>query len=45
MIFNHSQVSHRLVIPLLMALFYTSLGRAPVSAQEQSSRTPDMQQM
>jgi DcaP outer membrane protein len=45
MIFKHSHVSHRLLIPLVMALLFTSLGRVPVSAQEQSSQTPDIQQM
>jgi hypothetical protein len=45
MIFKHSHVSHRLLIPLMMALFFTSLGRVPASAQEQSSQTPDLKQM
>src|SRR5580698_3270209 len=45
MIFKHSHVSHRFLIPLMMALLFTSLGRVPVSAQEQSSQTPDIQQM
>jgi hypothetical protein len=45
MIFKHSHVSHRLLIPLVMALLFTSLGRVPVSAQEQSSQTPDIPQM
>src|SRR5580700_11248070 len=45
MIFKHSHVSHRLLIPLMMALLFTSLGRVPASAQEQSSQTPDLKQM
>src|SRR5260370_710207 len=45
MIFKHSHVSQRFLIPLAMALLFTSLGRVPVSAQEQSSQTPDLQQM
>jgi len=45
MIFNHSQVSRRLLIPLMMSLFLTVITRVPARAQGQSSQTPDLQQM
>ena len=45
MIFKRPHVSHRLLITLTMAFFFTLLGRVPVSAQEQSSQTPDLPQM
>jgi hypothetical protein len=45
MIFVHSRVSQRLAIRLITASFATVLGGSPALAQEQSSQTPDMQQM
>jgi hypothetical protein len=45
MIFNHSDVSRRILIPLIMALFLTLVGRTTTRAQEQPSQTPDIQQM
>ena len=45
MVFNRLQVSQRSLIPLLTALFLMLLGRVPAQAQEQTSQTPDVQQM
>jgi hypothetical protein len=45
MAFNHSHVFQRLLIPLMLGLFFTMLGRVPARAQEQPSLSPEMQQM
>jgi hypothetical protein len=45
MIFNYSRVSQRIVIPLITTLFLAALGERPARAQQQSSQTPDIQEM
>ena len=45
MVFNPLRVSQRILIPFLMALFLMLFGRGPAQAQDQSSQTPDIQQM
>lgn len=45
MTFNRSHVSQRLLILLVMGLFFAMLGRVPARAQEQPSQSPQMQQM
>ena len=45
MVFNPLRVSQRGLIPLLMALFLMLFGQLPAQAQDQSSQTPDLQQM
>ena len=45
MIFIYSRVSQRLMIPLITTLFLAVLGEPPARAQEQSSQTPDIQEM
>ncbi|MGA9572101.1 MAG: DcaP family trimeric outer membrane transporter [Candidatus Acidiferrales bacterium] len=42
---TQSRVSQRLMIPLITTFFLALLGEPPARAQEQSSQTPDMQQM
>jgi hypothetical protein len=43
--FNYCQTSQRLVISSVASLFLAVLGQAPTRAQEQTSQTPDVQQM
>jgi DcaP outer membrane protein len=45
MVFNRLRISQRSLIPLLMVLFPMLLGQVPVQAQDQTSKTPDIQQM
>jgi hypothetical protein len=45
MVFNHFRISQRSLIPLLLVLFLVLLGPMPAQAQDQSSQTPDVQQM
>lgn len=45
MAFNQSHVFQRLLIPLMLGLFFTMLARVPARAQEQPSQSPQMQQM
>jgi hypothetical protein len=45
MIFNYSRVSQRFVTSLLTIMFVAALGESPARAQEQSSPTPDIQEL
>jgi DcaP outer membrane protein len=45
MIFNYLRVSERFVVLLITTFFLAALGEPPAQAQEQSSQTPDVQQM
>jgi hypothetical protein len=45
MIFNQYPICRRLPISFVTALFFTVLGEATERAQEQTSQTPDIQQM
>ena len=45
MVFNRLRVSQRSLILVLVAVFLMLLGPVPAQAQDQSSQTPDLQQM
>jgi hypothetical protein len=45
MIVNYFRIPQRFQISLVSALFFAVLGQSPAQAQDQSSQTPDLQQM